>query len=1441
MNERSRHKERQPPASRHRSRGPVRLPWDGSSSEEEDAEEPAFKIRRRRVRVFIKNKAIDSTYAIKFNEKWRGRKLSHLNRELRGLFQQIVSELRRLLPHTDLGRIVIHHPNLQNSIIVSLRTLDKLTVDAIMAEIERVLNSHEELTLDKGFEIDVGIIQLPRGGKGEGHIINVNEALSKKRSIVEIKNKDNMCLARALSVAWAKHNITSIQEWQGLTTIRNMDSVTKALTFKKVPLWFYRQLKENKQKIQDKFARELCHLARVNPNQPASLNDITKFEETLNMNVYVVAAHLGNKFIRVPNIDNTELNDQRQKVFIYFVGGENEIGHFHAIVSISGFFNSSYFCNTCLKPYNDAKKHSCKTSCRVCSSNACPVTENTMTCKICHMDCRSFECFERHKSVTVTRNRTAPNKSQCEKWWRCTQCKKVLQVSKHNPLDHKCNERYCGTCDSMVEGTHLCHHRAHNTKNTLEFKHLYFDFECRQDDIAECPEGYRFEPMKRCLKCRHLETQCAACKHCLNCNDISCGYSKHTANYVVSHKVCNMCQNIPISESCRNCGDRCAKCNKRDPKSKDYLKPPCDSCGGRQNIFSGDDTANLFGQYVFSTNHKDFTVVAHNMKGYDGYFLLEYLIKNSITPGHVIYSGSKIMYLTVKRGLNIRIIDSLNFLSAPLSAFPKIFGLNELKKGWFPHFFNTKANENYVGPFPGIEQYGVSFMSATQRQDFLEWHSKQTGIFDFQKEIKEYCISDVTILRETCIAFRSLMTEVTKSKETPGSIDPFNSITIASVCMNIYKAKFLTEEHSVTLQNAVSGESLTTKGYFKDGQWTFLVNNELCLESDSDWEITSSKFVSSPIAQVPPHGYSIDQYSMSSIRWLEWLTYSQGLDIQHALNAGEHRVPHSTYRLDGYIPATETSNAVAIEWHGCVWHGCRKCGQTGKHPYTKQSASELYTLTMKKKQFLISQGYRYICIWECEYNQQLQVDPVMKHYVNSLDLQPRLHPRDSFFGGRTNAAKLYYQINEDEQIKYVDFTSLYPWVNKYAEYPVGHPEVITKDFKEITSYFGIAHIKMLPPRGLYHPVLPVRSNGKLKFPLCRTCANAESQDICQCTDDERWFIGTWCIPEICKAIEKGYKVITVFEVYHWEKTSKYDPNTQTGGLFSEYINCFLKLKQEASGWPAWCLTDEDKRTYVENYNRREGIQLDPNNIVKNPGLRSLAKLCLNSFWGKFGQRLDITQTKFIDASQANVFFSMLTDSKVNVKDFYIASPNAILLQYTSLHDTMAEDKKTNIFIASFTTCWARLKLYDVLDKLDRRVLYYDTDSVIYVSKPGLYEPPIGDYLGNLTDELDGDFITTFISGGPKNYSYSTNSGKKVCKVRGFTLNHANSMKINFDVMKDMVNAPEHIDEVNIVNPTKICRDSRKSVLYNRRQSKKYKIVYTKRTIQPDLDTLPYGY
>ena len=107
-----------------------------------------------------------------------------------------------------------------------------------------------------------------------------------------------------------------------------------------------------------------------------------------------------------------------------------------------------------------------------------------------------------------------------------------------------------------------------------------------------------------------------------------------------------------------------------------------------------------------------------------------------------------------------------------------------------------------------------------------------------------------------------------------------------------------------------------------------------------------------------------------------------------------------------------------------------------------------------------------------------------------------LEPRDAFCGGRTNAVKLYHlpDVDNGEELRYYDFTSLYPYLNKNGKYPIGHPTIVSQpEHTDITQFFGIAKCTVLPPEKLYHPVLPLRQNGKLTCPLCATCVEEEME------------------------------------------------------------------------------------------------------------------------------------------------------------------------------------------------------------------------------------------------------------------------------------------------------------------------------------------------------------
>ena len=467
--------------------------------------------------------------------------------------------------------------------------------------------------------------------------------------------------------------------------------------------------------------------------------------------------------------------------------------------------------------------------------------------------------------------------------------------------------------------------------------------------------------------------------------------------------------------------------------------------------------------------------------------------------------------------------------------------------------------------------------------------------------------------------------------------------------------------------------------------------------------------------------------------------------------------------------------------------------------------------------------------------------------------------RRAFFGGRTNAVKLLYQFKEGEEGKYSDITSLYPTVNFYDKYPKGHfTTILEEDIKESDyekvkqgKYFGFVELTIQPPDNLYHPVLPHKTE-KLIFDL-----NLKR--------------GVWCSNEIQKACELGYKILKIHEIRYFKKTTK--------SLFKDYVKWFLKVKQEASGYPDWVKTEEDKDEYIRQYKERQGIQLDKDKIMKNPGLRAIAKLCLNSLWGKFGQRTNMSRTEIIDSKAQ--FLEILTNEKYENQTWIELNNNKMEINYSIKDKYVENDFNTNIGVACFTTSSARMRLYEALEKLNRQILYFDTDSCVYKYNPN--DPACdkklenGDLLGDWTDELEGvKMCGTFVSGGPKNYSYETDDGKYHTKVKGFNLNYEVSLSINhlsminlvrdtlednnrskkdflewqiseetdFERRKDLKKELNEVDRINVRYD--MIKRTKEHTCENFVQRKNYGLVYTKRKIlEPDefgnYDTIPFGY
>ena len=276
-------------------------------------------------------------------------------------------------------------------------------------------------------------------------------------------------------------------------------------------------------------------------------------------------------------------------------------------------------------------------------------------------------------------------------------------------------------------------------------------------------------------------------------------------------------------------------------------------------LFQGEDTVKKFCEWLLTPEHMDCIVVAHNFQGYDGYFITKFLIDNAIHYD-IIYRGAKSLSMTIPM-FNIKFIDSINFIPMSLAKFPKTFGQDELCKGYFPHMFNKEENQNYIGPIPCQNDYGVNFMKPGEREAFMAWHDEQVANnyrYDFREEIIKYCRSDVDILRKCCLLYREMF-----RKET--DIDPFNkALTIASYCQEVYRTNFLKKD-------------------------TIAIFNH-----DRQLKIKQSNV---------------------AVKWLSYISEKEDLCIQHVRNGGEKRF--MDYSLDGYCVETHT----AYEFQGCFWHG----------------------------------------------------------------------------------------------------------------------------------------------------------------------------------------------------------------------------------------------------------------------------------------------------------------------------------------------------------------------------------------------------------------------------------------------------------------------------------------------------------------------------------------
>jgi hypothetical protein len=236
------------------------------------------------------------------------------------------------------------------------------------------------------------------------------------------------------------------------------------------------------------------------------------------------------------------------------------------------------------------------------------------------------------------------------------------------------------------------------------------------------------------------------------------------------------------------------------------------------------------------------------------------------------------------RKYNIRFVDSFNFFMCRLKDLSKTFDIDTLK-GHFPHHFNTEENQTYIGKIPDEEMFGASAMSVEdyisvkhllvdgikscnlEFSGFLPWYrqQKETTDWNFKEELIRYCRADVELLGKAVLKFRKLFLETVDT-------DPFRYVTLASLCMSVYRNNFMPEKAIVSLATDKT-VSLVSK------EWLVYLNDAKL---------------------IPEHTvYIID---------------------------GETT---KVYTVD----ALDKKNKIIKEFNGCYWHGCPKCHPENKLKY----------------------------------------------------------------------------------------------------------------------------------------------------------------------------------------------------------------------------------------------------------------------------------------------------------------------------------------------------------------------------------------------------------------------------------------------------------------------------------------------------------------------------
>jgi len=306
-----------------------------------------------------------------------------------------------------------------------------------------------------------------------------------------------------------------------------------------------------------------------------------------------------------------------------------------------------------------------------------------------------------------------------------------------------------------------------------------------------------------------------------------------------------------------------------------------------------------------------------------------------------------------------------------------------------------------------------------------------------------------------------------------------------------------------------------------------------------------------------------------------------------------------------------------------------------------------------------------------------------------------------------------------KKLFYYDVNSLYPTVKANMDMPIGKPIAFEGNIRLVEpDAFGVFYCKITSPEYLKHPLLQKRIKGK------GTVAG----------------LGTWhgwiSSSEMDNAIKYGYQ-FEIIKGYQFER----------GNIFKDYVTKLYELRSQ---------------------------------FAKSHPMNLIAKLLMNSLYGKFGMRLDKTITEIINLNtdEGKIAFKELLDTVgESIQDYIELDNNKYLFVRNKLSNVFNEDSyhssDVNIAIASAITAGARVHMSIFKNNPLFNLYYSDTDS-IFIDMPLPLEF-IGKQLGLLKLEY---VINKAVFLAPKVYGLVIENGVEVIKIKGITEEVTSKIHVN---------------------------------------------------------------